>query len=276
MEGLDDVEEVRPVTPFGAPSDTILIGTLEGERVAFLPRHGDGHRILPTEVPFRANIWALKDLGVERIIAISAVGSLRKEIAPFDLVVPDQLVDRTRVRDDTFFGRGLVAHVAFDEPFCPVLSSALVDAAGPAGTKIRKGATWIVVEGPAFSTKAESRLYRSWDADVIGMTAIPEAKLAREAEICYAPLAHVTDYDNWDDAHEPVSAELIIKNILANVDVARQMIREVIRTLPAQRDCACASALAKALITAPDRVPEETKRELAPIIGQYMPVGAVS
>jgi len=271
MEGLSDIEELRPETPFGPTSDAIVLGTLAGVRVAFLPRHGAGHCILPSELPVHANVWALKQLGVERIIAVSAVGSLREEIAPRHLVVPDQLIDRTRGRRNTFFGEGLVAHIAFDEPFCPVLSELLADAAGSAGATVHRGGTCVVIEGPAFSTRAESQLYRSWDASIIGMTALPEAKLAREAEICYATLALVTDYDTWHDSHDPVSAEMIVDTLSRNVETARRVVADVVRALPAARDCSCPSALATALVTAPELVPEETKRRLAPIIGRFMP-----
>ena len=271
MEGLADIEELRPETPFGPTSDAIVLGTLAGVRVAFLPRHGAGHRILPSELPVHANVWALKQLGVERIIAVSAVGSLREEIAPRHMVVPDQLIDRTRGRRNTFFGEGLVAHIAFDEPFCPVLSELLADAAGSAGATVHRGGTCVVIEGPAFSTRAESQLYRSWDASIIGMTALPEAKLAREAEICYATLALVTDYDTWHDSHDPVSAEMIVDTLSRNVETARRVVADVVRALPASRDCSCPSALATALVTAPELVPEETKRRLAPIIGRFMP-----
>ncbi len=271
MEGLSDIEELRPETPFGPTSDAITLGTLAGVRVAFLPRHGAGHRILPSELPVHANVWALKQLGVERIIAVSAVGSLREEIAPLHLVVPDQLIDRTRGRRNTFFGEGLVAHIAFEEPFCPVLSELLASAAHAAGATVHLGGTCVVIEGPAFSTRAESHLYRSWGASVIGMTALPEAKLAREAEICYATLALVTDYDTWHESHDPVSAEMILDNLGHNVGTARRVVADVVRTLPATRECSCPSALATALVTSPELVPEETKRRLAPIIGRLMP-----
>ncbi len=274
MEGLTDIQEVQVDTPFGPPSDKMVLGTLSGVRVAFLPRHGAGHRILPSQLPARASIWALKSLGVERIIAVSAVGSLREEIAPLHLVVPDQLIDRTRGRPSTFFGRGLVAHIAFEQPFCPVLRGLLASACGSAQAAVHKGGTYVVMEGPAFSTKAESHLYRSWGADVIGMTALPEAKLAREAEICYATLALVTDYDTWHESHEPVSAEMILENLGRNVETAKRVVAEALRALPAERDCLCASALATALVTPSEVVPEETKRALAPIIGRYMPVEA--
>ncbi len=273
MHDLLDMEEVRIETPFGPTSDNMVAGTLEGVRVAFLSRHGLGHRILPTEVPYRANIWALKSLGVERIIAINAVGSMREEMAPGHLVIPDQLIDRTH-RTDTFFGGGLVAHIAFDQPFCPQMSGLLDGSAQSAGATTHRGGTYIAVEGPAFSTKAETGLYRSWGISIIGMTALPEARLAREAEICYATLAFVTDYDTWHDEHAPVSADVIIKMIIDTVETARSVVRGVLRRLPEERNCACGSALAKALITSAELVPEETKRDLAPIIGKYMAAGA--
>jgi 5'-methylthioadenosine phosphorylase len=271
MEGLADVEEVRiEKTPFGQPSDTIVIGTLNSVRVAFLPRHGRGHRILPSELPARANIYALKTLGVEFIIAVSAVGSLRQEIEPQHLVVPDQLIDRTKDRPATFFGQGLAAHISFAEPFCPVLRDILWRSAQEARVTAHNGGTCVVMEGPPFSTKAESNLYRSWGADLIGMTALPEAKLAREAEVCYAILACVTDYDCWYEGQESVTAEMIVSNLAKTVEVAQRTVRLALARLPARRDCLCASALRDALITPLDIVPEETKRNLAPIIGKYM------
>jgi len=271
MDGLTDVEEARiEKTPFGQPSDAIVIGTLDGVRVAFLPRHGRGHRILPSELPARANIYALKTLGVEFIIAVSAVGSLRQEIEPQHLVVPDQLIDRTKGRPDTFFGQGLAAHIAFAEPFCPVLRANLWRSAQEARAAVHKGGTLVVMEGPPFSTRAESNLYRSWGADLIGMTALPEAKLAREAEVCYAILACVTDYDCWYEGHESVTAEMIVANLAKTVAVAQRTVRLALSRLPARRDCLCASALHNALVTPLDIVPEETKKRLAPIIGKYM------
>lgn len=270
MDGLEDVTEVRVSTPFGDPSDAIVIGTLEGVRTAFLPRHGVGHRILPGEVPAQANIWALKSLGVERIVSVSAAGSLRTDIEPLHMVVPDQLIDRTRNRRSTFFGNGLVAHIAFDEPFCPQLREALAAAAEAAGAVVHRGGTFVVMEGPAFSTKAESLLYRSWNADLIGMTALPEAKLAREAELCYATLACITDYDTWHEGHARVSADLILANLRANVETSKRVVRELARRFPQTRACACGDALATAIVTSLDIVPEETKRALGPIIGKYI------
>ena len=274
MDGLSDLEEVELDTPFGAPSDSIVLGTLGDVRMAFLPRHGKGHRILPSELPALANIWALKRLGVQRIISVSAVGSLREELAPLHVVVPDQLIDRTRGRPGSFFGRGLVAHVAFDRPFCPILSDLLAASAQSVGAATHKGGTSVVIDGPAFSTQAESRLYKTWNADVIGMTALPEAKLAREAEICYANLSLVTDYDAWHDSREPVSAGMVMANLSKNVETAKRIVAEAAAALPPARDCACPTALASALVTAPELVPEETKRDLEPLIGRYMPVEA--
>jgi 5'-methylthioadenosine phosphorylase len=263
MPGIDDVASITVDTPFGAPSDAIVIGTMADRRVAFLPRHGIGHRIPPGELPQRANIWALKSLGVERIISISAVGSLREEIAPLHMLVPDQLIDRTSgLRPSTFFGGGIVAHIAFDAPFCASLSASLTAAApGP-----HRGGTLVVIEGPAFSTRAESELYRQWGADIIGMTALPEAKLAREAGICYAALACVTDYDTWHPTHGSVTAAMIIANLRKNVTAAQRIVADTIATLPRARDCACPDALATALITPMHLVPEQVKRDLAPIL----------
>lgn len=273
MEGLTDVEEVRISTPYGDPSDAFVLGTLEGERVAFLPRHGVGHRFSPTELPVRANIWAMKQLGVEMIISISAVGSLRRRLKPLHLVIPDQLIDRTRGRPSTFFGKGIVAHVGMADPFCPVLSEAVYNAARATGATVHRGGTLVVIEGPAFSTRAESELYRQWKADIIGMTALPEAKLAREAEICYATVACVTDYDVWHDVEEDVTVDLILANLLKNVEVSKQVVRGTVANLPDAGGCSCREALKTALVTRPDLVPEYRKRELAPIIGKYMPVG---
>jgi 5'-methylthioadenosine phosphorylase len=270
MDGLTDVEEARVSTPFGQPSDTIVVGTLDGVRVAFLPRHGRGHRLLPSEVPAQANIYALKTLGVEFIIAVSAVGSLRQEIEPCHLAVPEQLIDRTKDRPNTFFGQGLAAHIAFAEPFCPVLRDNLLRSATEAGAVIHNGGALVVMEGPAFSTKAESDLYRSWGADLIVMTTLPEAKLAREAEVCYAVLACVTDYDCWYEGQESVTAEIIVSNLAKTVEVAQRTVRLALARLPARRDCLCASALQDALVTPLDIVPQETKQNLAPIIGRYL------
>ncbi len=269
MEGISDVETLNVDTPFGPTSDAITTGTLDGQRVAFLPRHGVGHRLLPAEIPARANIWALKQLGVEFIVSVSAVGSLREEIEPLHLVVPDQLIDRTRGRASTFFGDGLVAHIAFGDPFCSHLRGVVGGAADETGATVHNGGTYVVMEGPAFSTRAESNLYRTWGADVIGMTALPEAKLAREAEICFAVLACSTDYDCWHDGHEDVTAEMIVANLLRNVGVSRQAVRLALQRLPATRECACKDALKDALVTSLDLVPAATKQRLGPIIARY-------
>ncbi len=272
MDGLDDLESIETETPFGAPSDRIVLGTLGGVRTAFVPRHGAGHRILPGEIPARANIWALASLGVEFVVSVSAVGSLKEHIAPLHMVVPDQFIDRTHARPSTFFGCGIVAHIAFDRPFCPGLSAALLEAARGSHVEVHGGGTMVVIEGPAFSTRAESELYRGWGADIIGMTALPEAKLAREAGMCYAALACVTDYDTWHAEHDTVSAEMIVSNLRANVAHARGIVAEAARLLPSGRDCGCRDALADAIVTPLDMVPESTKRDLAPIIARYLEV----
>jgi 5'-methylthioadenosine phosphorylase len=271
MEALSDVEELRIDTPFGSTSDNLVVGTLAGQRVAFLPRHGVGHRILPSEIPARANVHALKQLGVEFILSVSAVGSLREDIEPLHMVVPDQLIDRTRGRPSTFFGDGIVAHIAFADPFCPELRAVLADATREAGGTVHNGGTLVVIEGPAFSTRAESNLYRTWGADIIGMTALPEAKLAREAEICYAILACSTDYDVWHDTHEDVSAEMIVANLLQNVELSRRAVALALERLPDVRNCHCSHALRDALITRPELAPEETTRRLAAILGRQVP-----
>ncbi len=270
MDGLRDVQAVRVRTPFGDPSDEIVVARLGGHQLAFLPRHGRGHRLTPSEVNSRANIYALKTLGVKRIISISAVGSMREEIAPLHVVVPDQLLDRTRGRHSTFFGNGIVAHIGFADPFCPDLSALVAKTAVDCGATVHKGGTYVCIEGPAFSTKAESRVYRQWGVDVIGMTALPEAKLAREAEICYATLAFVTDYDVWHESAETVSVEMIVGNLLRNVALAKRIIRAVVPAVPESRDCACADALRNAIITQRERIPAEVKEDLAPIIGRYV------
>jgi 5'-methylthioadenosine phosphorylase len=270
MEGFSEVKEVKVDTPFGPPSDNLMLGRLEGHRVAFLPRHGRGHRLLPHELDYQANVFAMKRLGVEWILSVSAVGSLKETYAPTHMVIPDQLVDRTRQRKSTFFGRGLVAHVAFAHPFCASLSKLMAEACAEAGATHHVGGTYLCIEGPQFSTRAESELYRSWGMDVIGMTNLQEAKLAREAEICYATLAMVTDYDCWHPEHDAVTAEQIIANLGKNAEKAKSVLRAAVRRLPVPRDCECANALRFALVTAPERVPESVKRELAPIIGRYM------
>jgi 5'-methylthioadenosine phosphorylase len=272
MEELKDVEEVRVETPFGDPSDAFITGTLEGVRVAFLPRHGRGHRFTPTELPYRANIYAMKLLGVERILSASAVGSLQEQYAPLDMVIPDQFFDRTRARakESTFFGEGIVAHVTFAHPVCSELGDVLEAACGAADVKTHRGGTYLCMEGPAFSTVAESNVYRSWGMDIIGMTNLQEAKLAREAEICYATLALVTDYDCWHEAHDAVSVETVVEYLNKNVRNAQIIMREAIRKLAAQpRTCACGSAIKNAIFTAPDLWPAATKQKLDAIIGKY-------
>jgi len=270
MDGLEDIEELRIDTPYGPTSDAIVAGELDGQRVAFLPRHGAGHRILPSELPAQANIYALKQLGVEFIISVSAVGSLREEIEPLHMIIPDQLIDRTRGRHSTFFGDGLVAHIGFADPFCPRLRETLAGCTREAGATVHEGnAAMVVIEGPAFSTRAESNLYRSWGAAIIGMTGLPEAKLAREAEICYAILACSTDYDVWHQSAEDVTAELIVVNLMRNVEVSRQAIRLALGRLPDVRNCDCGQALCDAIVTPMALVPEGTKRRLAPLIGKY-------
>ena len=268
--GLTDIEEVSVDTPFGKPSDSITIGTLEGKRVAFLPRHGKGHRISPSELPARANIYALKSLGVEHIIAVCSAGSFKEEIKPGDLLIPDQLIDRTSQRENTFFKDGIVAHIAFAQPFCHELNEVVFQAAQGAGATVHRGGTYVVMEGPAFSTRAESRLHRSWGADVIGMTALPEAKLAREAEICYSIIACVTDYDSWHETIAPVSMDTVLAVMQRNMAVARQIIKLAVARLSGTRSCDCASALENAITTDPKTIPPEIKQKLKPIIGKYI------
>ncbi len=268
MEALTDVREYFVKTPFGDPSDAIVVGTLSNQRVAFLPRHGRGHRILPTEVNSRANIFALKSMGVERILSVSACGSLREDFAPRHIVIPDQVIDRTRGRPLTFFGNGLVAHIGLAEPFCPYFSQFVYKAVQQTGAAVHRGATFVTIEGPRFSTKAESRLFRQWGCDIIGMTAIPEANLAREAEICYVCMAHVTDYDVWHE--ELVSVALVVERLLANVEVTKQAIANLVPALPADRACDCQHALRDAIITQRAVIPNQLKRDLAPLIGKYV------
>ena len=270
MAELTDREEKTVSTPFGDPSGPYVLGTLRGKRVAFLARHGAGHRILPSELNFRANIYGFKVLGVERILSASAVGSLKQEYKPLDIVVPDQFFDRTRGRISTFFGRGLVAHVAFAHPVCGQLSAIAADSAEKVGATIHRGGTYVNMEGPQFSTLAESRLYRSWGMDIIGMTNLQEAKLAREAEICYATIALVTDYDCWHPDHDSVTVDLIIANLLQNAVTAQKTIADAVDRITGSRTCACKDALATAIITQASLVPEQTKKDLAPIIGKYI------
>jgi len=270
MEGLADVREEAVETPFGAPSDAIIRGRLADNELLFLPRHGRGHRILPSELPFRANLWALKKLGATHVIAVGAVGSLREEIVPGHLVVPDQFLDRTQGRVGTFFGNGIVAHIGFGDPVCPVLRTALVAAARRVEATVHDGGTYVCMEGPQFSTRAESELYRSWGAAVIGMTNLQEAKLAREAELCFATLALATDYDCWRQDTEEVAIADVLAVLNANVAMAKRVILEVAPGIGPSTGCDCDHALEHAIITDPARIPEQVKRDLAPIIGRYV------
>jgi len=270
IEGLTDIQEVNIDTPFGKPSDIITVGRLEEVEVAFLPRHGKGHRLSPTEVPYRANIYALKSLGVEWLISVNAVGSFKLKMKPGHLVIPNQLIDRTRNRVDTFFGEGIVAHIPFADPFCPVLSGILFRAAQRVGADVHPRGTCVVIEGPAFSTRAESRLYRSWDADIVGMTAMPEAKLAREAEICYASIAGVTDYDSWQEQCEPLAIDVILDILRQNVDTIKKIIKLAVAWLPDERQCDCTKAMKVAIATNRKFIPAEQKQKLDLLIGKYL------
>jgi 5'-methylthioadenosine phosphorylase len=270
MAELSDREEVALQTPFGEPSGPYVLATLRGRRVAFLARHGAGHRLMPGELNFRANIFGFKLLGVERIVSASAVGSLKQEYPPQDIVIPDQFYDRTKGRASTFFGGGIVAHVGFAHPVCAELARASYESAVAAGARAHLGGTYVCMEGPHFSTLAESRLYRSWGMDVIGMTNLQEAKLAREAEICYATVALVTDYDCWHPDHDSVTVEMIVGHLVQNAQTAQRIIAGVVGTVPEGRTCACQHALASAIITRPDAVPATVKQALAPIIGKYI------
>jgi 5'-methylthioadenosine phosphorylase len=270
MKGLSDTKEIRVKTPFGNPSEAIVTGLLDGKRVAFLARHGRGHRILPTEINFRANIYALKLLGVDRIISVGAVGSLKEELAPGEFLVADQFVDRTKNRISTFFGEGLVAHVTFDKPTCPQVSRVLADASVHCGVKVHRKGTYVCVEGPQFSTLAEAHMHRAMNFDVIGMTNVTEAKLAREAELCYGSIAMITDYDCWHPGHESVTGAQIIATLNQNAENAQHVLREAVKALPVAHDCKCASALAHALITDPKLVPKSTRKRLSAIISKYI------
>ncbi len=273
MEGLEDIKELKVKTPFGEPSDAIVLGNLGNQRVAFLPRHGRGHRIMPSELPVRANIYALKSLGVERIVSISACGSLREDFAPLDIVIPDQLYDRTKNRPTTFFGNGLVVHISFADPFCPELSQVLYNAAQKAGARTHKGGSLLVIDGPQFSTKAESEAYRAMKMDVIGMTAIPEAKLAREAEICYATVTMVTDYDVWHPSHDSVTVEMVVQNLLKNAEMGKRIVRYAVDEIPEAREhCPCPNALRDSIITAHDRIPAKARKNLALLLDKYLPL----
>ncbi len=270
MKGLTDIHEVQLETPFGSPSDPYVLGTLSGRKVAFLARHGRGHRILPTELNFRANIHGFKQLGVERILSVSAVGSLKEELKPTDFVIPDQFYDRTRQRVSTFFGEGLVAHIAFGDPVCPELSSIVLKAGAAANVVTKDGGTYVCMEGPQFSTKAESNSYREMGFDLVGMTNLQEAKLAREAEICYVTIAMVTDYDCWHPDHDSVTVDQIIAVLNRNAENAAEVVRQAIAILPAARGCKCGQALATAIMTAPEAIPPATRAKLDLLVGKYL------
>jgi len=270
MEELKRVKEVEIDTPFGKPSDNITIGRLGEIGIAFLPRHGRGHRLSPSEVPYRANIYAMKSLGVEWLISVNAVGGLKFKMKPGNLVIPDQIIDCTRNRATSFFGEGVVAHIPFADPFCPVLSQILFKSATRLGAEAHPKGTCVAIEGPAFSTRAESRLYRSWDADIVGMTLSPEARLAREAEICYAGIASVTDYDSWQDQAEPLSVDVILETLRKNIDVIQKIIKLSLAWLPPERDCVCTRAMKTAIATAHQSIPAEQKKKLEPLIGKYL------
>ena len=272
LDGLTNVRWRRVRTPFGDPSDEFCTGELEGRPVVFLPRHGRGHRLTPTELNFRANVWGLKSLGVERIVSVSAVGSMKEDIRPLDLVIPGQFVDLTKRRVSSFFGEGIVAHVGMADPVCVQLSDVLDKAARATGSRVHRGGTYVCIEGPQFSTRAESRVYRIWGVDVIGMTNMPEAKLAREAELCYATLALATDYDVWHETHEAVSVEAVVANLLENVATAKDVLRRVVPTIAGSRDCGCPRLLEKAVITSPAAFPHATRRRLDLLIGKYFPL----
>jgi 5'-methylthioadenosine phosphorylase len=276
MAEVTDRRSVTMTTPFGEPSGPYLLGTLRGQRVAFLARHGAGHRLLPSELNFRANIFGMKRLGVDYILSASAVGSLKEEYKPLDLVVPDQFIDRTKGRVSTFFGRGLAAHVGFAHPFCRLLSERVVASGRRTGSTVHEGGTYVCMEGPQFSTLAESRLYRSWGADIIGMTNLQEAKLAREAEICYTTIALVTDYDCWHPEHDHVTVDMIVANLTKNAATAQAVIADAVGALPFDRTCECASALKHALITRPEAIPEATRRELGPLVDKYLSAARAS
>ena len=270
LDGLEKVTEVEIDTPFGAPSAPLIVGELAGTSVAFLPRHGRGHRLSPTEIPVKANIHALKSIGVTRVLSVSAMGSLKEELAPLDYLVPDQLIDRTRLRDNSFFGDGVVAHVTFADPFCEELSALASESLEDAGARVTRGGTCVVMEGPAFSTRAESNLYRSWGASAIGMTALPEAKLAREAELCYATMAAMTDYDVWREMEADVTVETVVANLNKNVETARTAIRSLLASDVSNRTCTCGESMNGAIMTAPDAIPERRKIELSVIAGRYL------
>ena len=270
VDGMENRREVTVETPFGDPSDAVVVGEINGGEAAFLPRHGRGHRFSPTEIPVKANIYALKSLGVERVVSVSAVGSLKEHIKPLDLVVPDQIIDRTRRRSDTFFGDGIVAHVGFADPFCNELRRIAFESASLEDVDCHDGGTYLVIEGPQFSTRAESAVYRSWGVNVIGMTALPEAKLAREAELCYTTLAFVTDYDVWHDTEEEVTVEMVIQNLTHNVATAQGIIRRMLAEIPDNRTCGCESALKNAVITSRESITKDAQNILGILVNKYL------
>jgi 5'-methylthioadenosine phosphorylase len=270
MEGLSDIKEYDPQTPFGKASSPVVVGTLEGKKVAFIARHGIGHHIMPTEVPYRANIYALKMLGVEQIVSINACGSLRDDYAPGHIVIPDQIFDNTKNRPLTFFGHGLVAHAGVAEPFCNDLSSLLEDSVRQTGATVHRGGSFIIIEGPRFSTKAESNAYRSWGMSIIGMTAVPEAFLAREAEMCYAVMAHITDYDVWHVSEAPVTVEMVVRTLNRNTAVAQKAIAGLVKNLDPERSCSCADAMSASIITDPAAVPAKTRQDLDLLVKKYL------
>ncbi|MGA7523921.1 MAG: S-methyl-5'-thioadenosine phosphorylase [Acidobacteriaceae bacterium] len=270
MPGLTGIHEERVSTPFGDPSDAFILGNLEGHKVAFLARHGRGHRLLPSELNFRANLYAFKKLGVTRIVSMSAVGSLKEEHKPGDFVIPDQFIDRTFLRTSTFFGEGIVAHVAFGDPVCSTVAETIAAACKTEAITVKSGGTYVCMEGPQFSTRAESNLYRSWGADVIGMTNLQEAKVAREAEICYATAAMVTDYDCWHPGHDEVTVDQIVAVLNQNAANACRVIKSAVAAMPSERKCGCASALQFAILTAPDAIPAATRDKLDLLIGKYL------
>jgi len=270
MEGIEEVQTISITTPFGNPSDSFIIGRLGGMKVAFLPRHGRGHRIQPSSLNFRANIYGMKMLGVQWIIGVSAVGSMKESIHPGDMVIPNQFIDLTKSRPNTFFSDGIVGHISFADPVCPVLSQILFQAGKEVGATVHKDGTYLCIEGPQFSTRAESRLYRTWGVDIIGMTNLPEAKLAREAEICYATIAFATDYDCWHQEAGDVSIGEVLRILAQSTKIAKSAIRNAVKQLPEKRECLCATALQYALITGKKHIPEKTKKDLEPIIGKYL------
>ena len=270
IDGMENRQELTVETPFGDPSDAVVVGEINGVEAAFLPRHGRGHRFSPTEIPVKANIYALKSLGVERVVSVSAVGSLKEHIKPLDLVVPDQIIDRTRRRSDTFFGDGIVAHVGFADPFCNELRRIAFESASLEYVDCHDGGTYLVIEGPQFSTRAESTVYRSWGASDIGMTALPEAKLAREAELCYTTLAFVTDYDVWHDTEEEVTVEMVIQNLTHNVATAQGIIRRMLAEIPDNRTCGCESALKNAVITSRESITKDAQNTLGILVNKYL------